>query len=882
MKMVTATIFRIPGRSTLAATCTPALLALLLALPTAARAQEAPAPAPAADATAAAPAPAAPEAAPDPAAQVVPPTLATFREAVLPADLGVPPGQYVVTLVLTVDEAGAVTEVQTAASDDPRLAPLAVDAAGKFVFTPATVQGQPVAVQITYRYAFDIRPKERQVVHVFRVVEKGSRNPPPVDGVTGILEENGRSFTAFQGRMEISDVPAGKYTLYVPTGEFAELRRPFTVAEGRVQEEEIRLERRYGDSNQTVIRAPKEVRFVARQTLEATELRRLPGSGGDPLKMVENLPGIARSSFGSGQLVVFGSPPFDTQVLIEGLPFVMLYHFGGVYSTINPEFIQRIDFVPAGFDASYGRASAGIVNVKIKEDPLTALHGNLDMNLLHTGLYLGLPYSDDGDFQFAFRRSYLDAFLSFFSFGDAGLQTAPRYYDYQGRVRHKVGRHQFIAFVYGTDDALVVVNKKANSQEPTFVGTVSLAMAGHSLQLRWTYDGGPTFKNALSAQIGVTQFDFNLFNSIKLNTTSLPVYVREEADWKVHPKVGLRLGADLWVQPSWYDIRSPAPARQGAVAVPLGAQEFIVTKGTQMIGSVAPYLSVEWKPFDWWTIVPSIRADVYMGDWKGWSVDPRLASRFEILKDRLSLRVAGGLFQQPPPNFTYLPELGNPKLKSEAAAHALLGIEYQPLDRLTISADGFFKWLFNRAEPSDDRTKRYTNDGEGRAYGFDVLVRMNPGGRFFGWIAYTFVRSQIWDRTAKAWRFSDYDQTHLLNILASYELPKHWTIGGRFRLTSGFPYTPVERSVYDADLDRYIGVPSQKINSKRLPLFHQLDLRVDKQWVYENYKVGLYLEIQNVYNQKNAEALLYNYDLTRTAYVSGTTLLPVLGLKIDW
>lgn len=815
-----------------------------------------------------------------PAEALEPPVLQEFREATLPPDLDVVPGTYTVTLTLTIDENGQVGEAEVAQADDERLAGPALEAARGFRFQPARYQGQPVPVQVTYRYAFDIQPKERQVVFRFRLLEKGYRDARPLDGVTALVEETGRPFTSENGILEVSDLPPGTYTLYLPPDPFAEVRQPFTVKDGEVGEQTLRLDRRFDSTNQTVIRAPREVRFVARQTLQAEELRRLPGSGGDPLKMVENLPGIARSAFGTGQLVVFGSPPFDTQVLIDGLPFVMLYHFGGVYSTIQPEFIEKIDFVPAGFDASQGRASGGIVDVKVKEAPLDRLRGSVDMNLIHAGLYVGLPYSENGDFQFAFRRSYLDAILSAVSFGqDAALQTAPRYYDYQARVQHRWGRHRFSLFLFGTDDALVVVNKKANTQEPAFVGTASLSMAGHNLQARWSWEGTGGMSNVLSAQVALNRMDFNLFNSLDYHISSLPIRLREEFTFNPHARVRLHLGLDGWYQPSWYEALTTAPDRQGAVGIPIGAREKVRLDGTQALGSVAPYLSVEWRPFDAWTIVPSVRLDGYFGDWKAWSVDPRLSTRVEVLKDRLFLRAAGGLYQQPPPVFAYVRDLGNPGLKPEAAAHALLGIEYLPTDRLSVQADGFFKWLFRRAEASDDRTVRYTNDGKGRAYGFDVLVRLNPGGRLFGWVAYTFVRSEIWDPRARAWRLSDYDQTHLLNILASYELPRHWTIGGRFRLTSGFPYTPIEGSRYDSDLDRYVAVPAARINSARLPLFHQLDLRVDKEWVYDTWRLGLYLELQNAYNAKNAEAILYNYDYSQRANLNGLTILPVLGLK---
>ena len=39
-----------------------------------------------------------------------------------------------------------------------------------------------------------------------------------------------------------------------------------------------------------------------------------PGTQGDTLKVVQNLPGVARASFGSGQLVVWGAAPQDTRM----------------------------------------------------------------------------------------------------------------------------------------------------------------------------------------------------------------------------------------------------------------------------------------------------------------------------------------------------------------------------------------------------------------------------------------------------------------------------------------------------------------------------------------------------------------------------------------
>jgi hypothetical protein len=50
-------------------------------------------------------------------------------------------------------------------------------------------------------------------------------------------------------------------------------------------------------------------------------------------------------------------------------------------------------------------------------------------------------------------------------------------------------------------------------------------------------------------------------------------------------------------------------------------------------------------------------------------------------------------------------------------------------------------------------------------------------------------------------------------------------------------------------LGYYQGVPDyDKLNSKRNPLTHSLDIRIDKKWFYKKYSLNAYIDIQNVYN----------------------------------
>ena len=162
----------------------------------------------------------------------------------------------------------------------------------------------------------------------------------------------------------------------------------------------------------------------------------------------------------------------------------------------------------------------------------------------------------------------------------------------------------------------------------------------------------------------------------------------------------------------------------------------------------------------------------------------------------------------------------------------------------------------------------------------ELLLRYPPRERFFGWIAYSLSRAERRPTPEDEWVLFDLDQPHSLTILGSYKFNRNITLGGRFRLISGDPYTPIERGVYDADFDFYAPVFGAE-NSDRLPLFHQLDLRIDKTYRKDTWSLALYFEVTNVYNNRSVEFdASYNFDFSQTQFQRvGLPILPVLGLE---
>jgi hypothetical protein len=59
---------------------------------------------------------------------------------------------------------------------------------------------------------------------------------------------------------------------------------------------------------------------------------------------------------------------------------------------------------------------------------------------------------------------------------------------------------------------------------------------------------------------------------------------------------------------------------------------------------------------------------------------------------------------------------------------------------------------------------------------------------------------------------------------------------------------------------------SAGVNSGTLPAYHRLDLRVDRSFVFDTWKMNAYFELNNVYQRKNIVG--YSYDPTYTTRVA--------------
>jgi outer membrane receptor for monomeric catechols len=268
-------------------------------------------------------------------------------------------------------------------------------------------------------------------------------------------------------------------------------------------------------------------------------------------------------------------------------------------------------------------------------------------------------------------------------------------------------------------------------------------------------------------------------------------------------------------------------------------------------------------------------------------IDPRLSTKYR-LTDSSILKAAVGLYSKTPPVDESYEPWGTKGLKPERSFHKVAGVEHFFTDDIFMDVQLYHKDFDDFSVRIDDEDPtRYASEGTGYAYGAEILLRHNMTDRFFGWLSYSYSVSRRKDGAGEDERYFDYDIPHNLTAVASYKLNRNWTIGVRYKYASGTPYTDLLNTdtMYDADNDQYTPVYDGKINNKRLKSYQQVDFRVDKHWVFDNWILSAYLDIRNIFRQEHIVAMGYNTDYTEEVEEESLdSVIPLIffGLKADF
>jgi TonB family protein len=843
-----------------------------------------------------------------------PPKLRTFVKATYPEAERASGKTATVVLQVAISATGTVDDAVVTESAGPAFDTAAVEAVKRFEFDPAEVDDKPAPVKILYRYTFTLEAEIPKTA-AFDGVVRTRKGQKPLAGVTVEVEGAQPATTDAAGRFHLDAVPPGQRAVSLRGEKFTSLRTEETFEAGKrldavyeVEEQEAPAPGAPSDDLEIVVTAPPLRKQVVSTEVQADQARRVAGTGGDVLKVVENLPGVARAAVGSGALVVWGAAPEDTRVYVDGVPVPRLYHDGGLRSVVHADLVRSVELAPGGYGAAYGGGLGGLVTVDLRPMDEPGFHGSVAADVFDASGAVRATINDRWSVAAAARKSWLDALIPLFTKRDlSSLFPIPRYADAALRVAYRPNARESIEVggLFSTD----ATDRTVASDDPA-------AQQSEADRLTWGRVYARYRRETEDGSVITVTPSFGLDHASTTDSFgATPTTLTDDAQrfdlrgtWrgKVAASVAMTAGLDAEVVSSSIHRAGSvtSPPREGDVFVfgqppsdQINADDWhVVTL------SAAPFAEADVAlAGDRLHLVPGVRLDPYVlsgsrrtpvaGDTPSIGLfesellfDPRFSVTFDA-SPRVRFKAAYGRYHQLPSPEDLSAVFGNPTLPPARADHFLAGARLQLAETVSVEATGFYTTSADlaarSASPAPLLAQALEPTGVGRSYGVQILVRKELSSKLFGWLGYTLSRSERRDTDGARWRLFDLDQTHVLTALASYTFPLGIEGGLRVRVASGFPRTPVVRSYYDARADLYEPVFGVQ-NTIRIPPFFALDARVSRRFPIGRTEIEAWIEVQNATNQKNPEEIVYNTTYTQKSDITGLPVLPSLGVRFAW
>ncbi|MBK7628989.1 MAG: TonB-dependent receptor [Bacteroidales bacterium] len=674
------------------------------------------------------------------------------------------------------------------------------------------------------------------------------------------------------------------------------------------------------------IETPVSVRIIG-----IDEIEKNPGGNRDISKVIQSFPGVASTPAFRNDVIIRGGGPNENRFYIDNVEIPYLNHFstqgasGGPVGILNVDFVQSVDFLSGAFPASKGNALSSILNFTFVDGNKDKMKYRATLGASDLGLTIDGPTGKNSSLLMSVRRSYLQ-----FLFSALELPFLPTYTDFQLKYKVRLDpKNELTVIGLGAKDDFRL-NLEANETEyQRFILDYIPVQEQYSYVTGLVYkhyrDNG--FDTWVLSRNYLNNSQSKYLNNIEADTNRTLDYLSGEGEIKARyertilGKNGFRLSYGAGYEYAHYRNSTFRRIYFG------GMQNDIMYDTNLKLGKYGAFGQVSRSFLDQkLSLSFGLRSDAnsYSSAMSNPlnQLSPRLSATYR-LGEKLNLNFSTGRYYQLPPYTAmgYSNSAGvfinkQNNLKYIAADHFVAGLELIPEESVQLTIEGFYKnysrypFSVRDSVPLSSKAADYGIFGDeelvstsrGRAYGLEFLARLKEFKKTNLVFSYTFVRSEFRGLDSEMIP-SSWDNKHLINMTTTRKFNRNWDIGLKWRFVGGAPYTlyDLEKSSYKAawDLQGQGYLNYSQFNSQRLKAFHQLDIRVDKQYFYTGWSLMLYADIQNLYNHKaDQPAILIResdsnklpvtdpanplkYSLKYLDNESGT-VLPTIGIIIEF
>jgi outer membrane receptor for ferrienterochelin and colicin len=693
--------------------------------------------------------------------------------------------------------------------------------------------------------------------------------------------------TDFDGRFSFTGVKPGFVELRVSSVGFKPyISGAVMVTNSNQVNIEIPFEELDISLGEVVIKASPFIRKietpVSARIIGIDEIERNPGGNRDISKVIQSFPGVASTPAFRNDVIIRGGGPNENRFYIDNVEIPYLNHFstqgssGGPVGIINVDFVQSVDFLSGAFPASKGNALSSILNFTFVDGNQDKIKYRATLGASDLGLTLDGPAGDRGTLLMSLRRSYLQ-----FLFSVLELPFLPTYTDFQLKYKIRLDpKNELTVIGLGAKDDFKL-NLGANDTE-----FQRYILDYVPVQEQYSYVTGLVYKHyrnngfdtwVLSRNY-LNNSQYKYLNNVKADTNKVLDYLSGEGEIKARyegiilGEKGFRLTYGAGYEYAHYRNSTYQLFYSGSpIATEIDydtnlkfgkysafgqvSRSFLETRLTLSFG-----LRTDFNSYSSTMMNPLTQ------------LSPRISASYG-LTEMLNLNFSTGRYHQLPPYTS----LGYSNLRGEfvnknnlkymTADHFVTGLELIPTENIQVTLEGFYKSYSNYpfsirdSVPLSGKSADYGIFGDealistasGRAYGLELLGRLKEFNKINLVFSYTLVRSEFEDLNSMMIP-SSWDNKHLFNLTGTRKFNRNWDIGFKWRFVGGAPYTPYDyeksSNKFAWDLQGRAYLDYSLFNTERLKAFHQLDIRVDKQYFFSKWSLMLYADVQNVYNHK--------------------------------
>jgi hypothetical protein len=609
--------------------------------------------------------------------------------------------------------------------------------------------------------------------------------------------------------------------------------------------------------------------------LTGKEIQMVPkGVEADVMRSLQMIPGVKTSNDVSSRYYVRGGGSDQNLVLLDGVTIYNPYHALGIFSIIDPEIINNVQFYKGTFPVEYGGRLSSVMNIKTNDGNRYRYAGSANASFLTGKVSIEGPIPD-GSFLLTGRKSYFGEVMKNF----LNNKTAPfDFYDLNMKLN------------YSNDEMLknskfsvktLISNDNINYGDPKLADySFRNDIFGIEYFQVWekplysdisfsitNYHAGvnPNFSQAKEQNNDVKEFAWNnnftfLFNS------------RDE------------LGLGMQVRTFTSDLNYQNKLSNFITYSDFGANfDFYVKYKFLRFENFGLEAGVRISPVTL-TVLPSQL------------LFPNVSLTYRIIPE-LAFKAAWGVYKQEIMAYTddndvvsiFEPYLIIPDyLSPSKAIHYMVGFDINISPFFTMQIESYYKSLLHIVDINQNKV--FASDPDlistnGESYGLEYSAKYSDE-KLFTSVGYTL--AWAFKGIDAVRYFPKYDSRHQIDLLAGWDFGGGWKASAVWTFNTGRPYTQstgfYDKTYIENFWNQFLTLEPEKAytlldgrNSARLPIYHRLDMSLSKEFFLYFMKMTVEANIINVYNRQN----IFYFDRSTGERINMLPFLPTLSLRVD-